>query len=114
NFVNYDQDDWYQLLPLAEHAYNHSTMNSHKMSPFYTNYGFHPQTEWMKERKARNPGTEVSVHWMKTIHRKAQETLEQTKLAMAKYYDRKALEQPDIKLGDKVILHAKNVHSKRP
>ena len=21
-FVNYDQDAWYQLLPLAEHAYN--------------------------------------------------------------------------------------------
>jgi len=23
-FVNYDQNDWYQLLPLAEHAYNNS------------------------------------------------------------------------------------------
>jgi len=23
-FVNYDQDDWYQLLPLAKHAYNNS------------------------------------------------------------------------------------------
>ena len=22
NFVNYDQNDWYQLLPLADHAYN--------------------------------------------------------------------------------------------
>ena len=22
NFVNYDQNDWYQLWPLAEHAYN--------------------------------------------------------------------------------------------
>jgi len=45
NFGNYDQNDWYQLLPLAEHAYNNSINNVHGMSPFYANYGFHPQTE---------------------------------------------------------------------
>jgi len=37
NFVNYDQNDWYHLLQLAEHAYNNSTTNTHGMSPFYTN-----------------------------------------------------------------------------
>ena len=31
NFVNYDQNDWYQLLPLAEHAYNNSVTNAHEM-----------------------------------------------------------------------------------
>ena len=45
SFVNYDQDDWYQLLPLAEYAYNNSITNAHKMTPFFANYGFHPQTE---------------------------------------------------------------------
>jgi len=45
NFVNYDQDDWYQLLPLAEFAYNNSATNAHGMSPFFANYGYHPQTE---------------------------------------------------------------------
>ena len=33
-FVNYDQNDWYQLLPLAEHAYNNLATNAHKMTPF--------------------------------------------------------------------------------
>jgi len=56
NFVNYDQNQWYQLLPLAEPAYNNSTTNAHGMSPFYANYGFHLQTEWMKEQEAQNPG----------------------------------------------------------
>jgi len=45
NFVNYDQDDWYQLLPLAEFAYNNSRTNAHGMSPFFANYGYDPQTE---------------------------------------------------------------------
>jgi len=54
-FVNSHQKDWYQLLPLAEHAYNNSATNAHKMTPFFANYGFHPQMEWMKE-KLRTPG----------------------------------------------------------
>ena len=45
DFVNYDQGDWYQLLPLAEHAYINSTTNARGMSPLYTNYRFYPQTE---------------------------------------------------------------------
>ena len=44
-FVNYDQNNWYQLLPLAEHAYNNSATNAHKMTPFFSNYGFHLRTE---------------------------------------------------------------------
>lgn len=59
NFVNYDQNDWYQLLLLAEHVYNTSVTNIYGMSPFYANYIFHPLTEWMKEREAENPGTQL-------------------------------------------------------
>jgi len=55
NFVNYDQNDWYQMLPLAEYAYNNSKASAHKLTPFFANYGFHPQTEWMKEREAKKP-----------------------------------------------------------
>jgi len=34
NFVNYDQNDWYQMLPLAEYAYNNSKASAPKLSPF--------------------------------------------------------------------------------
>jgi len=37
NFVNYDQDDWYQILPLAEYAYNNSKTSAHKLTPFFAN-----------------------------------------------------------------------------
>jgi len=55
NFVNYDRDDWYQLLPLAEFAYNNSTMNAHGLTPFCANYSFHPQTKSIKSTKLRTP-----------------------------------------------------------
>ena len=78
-FVNYDLNDSYQLLPLAEHAYNNSATNAHKMNTFFANYGFHPQTEWMKEGEAQNPGAALYVHWMHDIHQQAKHTLQNTR-----------------------------------
>ena len=62
NFVNYDQNDWYQMLQLAKYAYNNSKTSAHKPTPFVANYSFHPQTEWMKERVAQNPGATMYMH----------------------------------------------------
>jgi len=42
-FCNYDQNDWFELLPLAEFAYNNTVQESTRMSPFFANYGFHPR-----------------------------------------------------------------------
>ena len=99
---------------MAEHTYNNSATNAHGMSPFYTNYGFHPQTEWMKERKAQNPGAGLYAHWMQTTHQRAKKALEKTREDMSKYYDRKARQQPDNKVGDLVMSKAKHIRTKRP
>jgi len=85
-FVNYNQDDCYQLLPLVEHAYNNSATNAHKMTPFFANYGFHPHPESMKEREAHNPGATMYAHWMQYIYQEAKQTLKKTRESMKKYY----------------------------
>ena len=54
------------------------------------------------------------THWMQTVQNKARKTLEQTLEAMKKYYDQRATPQPDIDIGDLVMLDAKNIRSKRP
>ena len=113
-FINYTQDDWYQLLPLAEPAFNNSAMDAQKFTPLFANYFFHPQTEWMKETEAHNPGATMSAHWMQDIHRQAKQTLENTPESMKKYSERKAMEQPSIEGSDFVIWHAKNIRTKRP
>jgi len=84
NLVRYDQDDWYQLLPLAEFAYNSSATNAYGISPFFVNYGYHPQTDWMRERQAQNQEAELDSHWMKAIHKQAIEALNYTREAMKK------------------------------
>ena len=53
-------------------------------------------------------------HWMHTVQNKARTTLEQTREAMKTYYDQREIPQPDIEIGDLVILNRKNVRTKRP
>ena len=68
----------------------------------------------MKEREVQNPGAQLYAHWMQTIHVQAHDVLEQTRESMSKYYDRKAKQQLDIKVGDQVMLNVKNTRTKRP
>jgi len=51
----------------------------------------------------------MNTHWMKTVQENARTTLEQTREAMRKYYDRKATPQPNIETGELVMLNAKNI-----
>jgi len=110
----YDQNDSYLLVQFAEHPYNHSATNSHKITPFFANYGFHPQTESIQEREAHHHGVTIYAHWMQDIHQQAKQTLENIRESMKNYYDWKATEQPSIEVGNLVMLNSKNISNKQP
>jgi len=44
-YINYDQDDWYDLLPLTEFAYNNTPHSATNLTPFFVNKGYHPHLE---------------------------------------------------------------------
>src|SRR5436853_1334020 len=87
-YCNYEQNDWYELLPLAEYAYNNSTTTATQLSPFYANYGFHPRTNWPVEMESKNPASKNYAHWMTNVHELCIGRLEQTRERMGRYYDR--------------------------
>ena len=41
-FVNFEQNDWARLLPMAEFAYNNAKNASTGYTPFELNCGYHP------------------------------------------------------------------------
>jgi len=41
-FCNYEQDNWVELLPLAEFAFNNAIHGSTRMTPFWADYHYHP------------------------------------------------------------------------
>ena len=48
---NYQQDNWSDLLPLAEFAYNNAPSTTTGISPFYANKGYHPNISIHPERE---------------------------------------------------------------
>ena len=113
-FINYNQNDWFQMLPLAEFAYNNSYTTATKTTPFYVNYGFHPRTMYPTKSETKNPASKHYGHWLKSIHQKTAETLEETKRRMGKYYDQGKQTAPELNLGAWVLLNARNIRTKRP
>ena len=43
HYINYQQDDWLEFLPLAQFAYNNSVHSTKGETPFFANHGYHPQ-----------------------------------------------------------------------
>ena len=41
-YCNYQQDNWSELLPLAEFAYNNAPSATTSVSPFFANKGYYP------------------------------------------------------------------------
>ena len=61
-YCNYKQDNWYDLLPLVEYAYNNSATMATQMSLFFANYGSHPRTNWQVEKESKNPASRNYAH----------------------------------------------------
>jgi len=49
-YCNYQQDNWSELLPLAEFAYNNTPSATTGVSPFFANKGYHPNLLVYPER----------------------------------------------------------------
>jgi len=114
-FVNERQDDWYDLLPMAEFQHNNHVHSATQQPLFLLNtrrlphMGFEPQqnpsgletvNEFMERMK-------TAIEEAKSVIRKAQDN-------MKKYYDRRRTPAPVFKPGDKVFLDASDIWTMRP
>jgi hypothetical protein len=108
-FINYDQDNWYCLLLLAEFVCNTSVTQARQLIPFYTNYGYYPKTIWTSMDESKNLASKAYAHWIHTTHDRAMQALENTLDNMSKYYDQHHQPQPEYRVGDEVLLNAKNI-----
>ncbi len=48
-FVNYKQNNWARLLPIAEFAYNNAKNASISHTPFKLNCGYHPRISYEED-----------------------------------------------------------------
>jgi hypothetical protein len=61
-FINYHQDNWVDLLPVAEFAYNNTFQESIHQTPFFANYGYHPRFDSLNLSLAKKSDCARSSH----------------------------------------------------
>jgi hypothetical protein len=115
-FCDYQQDDWYQLLPLAEFVYNNAQNASTGVSPFYANYGYHPRSSprLVVTEEVINPRAEELAAKIRKIHTQLRSQLESAQADYKEKYDRHVKEHPPFAVGDKVWLMRKYIKTNRP
>jgi hypothetical protein len=118
-FCDYQQDDWFQLLPLAEFSYNNAQHASTLMSPFFANYGFNPRCSIQvavqtNEQVPQNPAAEELIARYKAVHQQVKENLAAAQAKYKEYYDANVKEAPPFAVGDMVWLSRRNITTTRP
>ena len=112
-FVNYQQDDWEHLLPLAEFAYNNTQHSATSVTPFFANKGFHPRLEVSLNSVPSESAHEMALD-LKELHQYLREQLQ----CMIKQYERHSkgcrLPISNFQVSDLVWLDSRNIRTKRP
>ena len=81
-FSNYEQNNWSELLLMAEFLYNNSITAVTGLSPFYANYEYYPETHWLVPRTSQNLAANTYAHWLQEVHHQCLKRLETTRKRM--------------------------------
>jgi hypothetical protein len=112
--VNYQQDDWLDLLSQAEFAYNNTTHASTGISPFFANYCFHPKFSPEIPGDSVNPSAKERAMRLGQFQQNLMAEFKLTQKWQKKQADRRHKDHPNFKVGDKVWLLQKNIATTRP
>jgi len=115
-YCDYLQDNWTELLPLAEFAYNNAQHSTTKVSPFYANNGRHPiafPSELALPQSNSPTATDLAAHLV-DVQNQIKENIKDITEQYAKAYNKKHLPSPDFTEDTKVWLIRKNIKTNRP
>ncbi|APA12632.1 hypothetical protein sscle_09g074020 [Sclerotinia sclerotiorum 1980 UF-70] len=113
-YINYRQDNWVKLLPLAQFAYNTSETETTKVTPAYANFGFNPLAyKSPLPQDANTDETIKDITEIKELQEQLSLDLQFIALRTASYYNESRSMGSTLKKGDKVYLLRRNIQTKR-
>jgi len=110
-YVNYQQDNWKELLPMAEFAYNNGYQESIKRTPFFANYGVNPKYQTIGHLMQ---GKITPPEDMSQLHDTLQAEMTEAQPRHKEYYDAGRKPDPNLQSGDMVRLLPRNIRTTRP
>lgn len=114
-FSNYQQDNWAELLPMAEFCYNNTTHSSTNQTPFFALHGYHPRFSVHVPRVASsNPRAKERLTVLRQTQEDLQFHIKSAQETQERYYNQHATPQPSLKPGDQVWLLRRHIKTTRP
>jgi len=114
-FVNERQNNWYNLLPLAEFQHNNHVHSATQHPPFLLDTGRLP---CMGFESRQNPSSLETVNKfterMRTEIEEAKSAIRKAQDDMKRYYDRRRTLAPVFNPGDKVFLDTSDIRTTHP
>ena len=112
HYINFKQNDWIDLLPLAQFAYNNHQHSTTRILPFCANYGKHPN--WDPNNNITTSTSEAAttkINKIVKLHEELSRRVDPGGKDTAEQVNKKGLNGPTF---DKVYLLTKNLKSKQP
>ena len=116
-YINYQQDNWTEILTMAEWAYNNTVSATTSITPFFALYGQHPK--WIiKENpttKAATPA--VLKEWanqLENLNIYLKSEMVYAQAIQAEQADKDRLPAPANKIGDEVWLLSRHIQTTHP
>jgi len=114
-YANKLQDNWVELLPTAQLAYNSTKSATTKYSPHYANYGYEPTAHRdPKDIESIAVGANDKARLMRELHEELSKNIAHRNLTSARAANKQRIKGPTFKKGDKVFLSRQNLKTKRP
>jgi len=114
-FVNERQNDWYDLLPIAEFQYNNHVHSATQQPPFLLDTG---QIPCMGFEPSQAPSGLETVNEfmerMKSATEEAKSAIHKAQEDMTRYYNQKRTPAPVYKPGDQVYLDTSDIKTTHP
>ena len=118
NYVDPEMVNWDEYLAPAEFAFNNAVSESTGHSPFYLNYGKHPRVpaavihlQGGDRYSGSTPSVENFVGQMDELRKRAKDLIYAAQQRQ-KFYADKHRKEAEFAVGDKVLLHTKNLKLK--
>lgn len=125
SYVNENQNDWVDWLPMAEFAHNNQVSASTGVTPFYSNLGRHPRMDAIVKEKTSRSDQPSKVKLeaerardfagqLSTLHQQLRQSLALAQCDQADAANTKRRVQNTYSVGDKVFVSTKNLPTTRP
>src|ERR1700723_4360363 len=113
-YCNYQQDNWYELLALAEFADNNAPSATTSISPFFANKGYHPNITVHPELEATSAKAKEFAVNLNDLHQELRTQISEAQKRYQGPADSHQSATPNFKIGDFAFVKATFLHTTRP